>query len=373
MILQPTYYNKFKCIASKCNDNCCIGWEISVDKESYKYYMSIKSEFSQKLHNGILKNEDEYSFKLEKNKRCVFLNKNNLCEIICNLGENSLCQICRDHPRYYNFYNNVQENGLGLACEEVCRIILTEKSPINFIDTSTNKICNIYSTDDIYLNFLLAVREIIINTLHNRNFHITARLAVLAHLCDTVQQLSDSSYTDLQLYNSINELANTATKLLLAYHNKYKKEQCIKQNILPIISDFTTLEILDKEWLEILKNAVEQLSLESCVKRKANIFSNNFETMTENMSVYLVQRYFLESYFDNQIRKIGVFIVISNILITSLININFSEITIKNIISLVHSFSKEIEYSDQNIDRLYELFTQSDIYRTENIIDILLS
>ena len=31
----PGYYSGFRCIADKCKNNCCIGWEIDIDKESY--------------------------------------------------------------------------------------------------------------------------------------------------------------------------------------------------------------------------------------------------------------------------------------------------------------------------------------------------
>ena len=33
MIL-PTFVDKFRCIGGKCEDNCCIEWDIDVDKET---------------------------------------------------------------------------------------------------------------------------------------------------------------------------------------------------------------------------------------------------------------------------------------------------------------------------------------------------
>ena len=32
----PDYYKDFQCIADKCKDSCCIGWEIMIDSKSYK-------------------------------------------------------------------------------------------------------------------------------------------------------------------------------------------------------------------------------------------------------------------------------------------------------------------------------------------------
>ena len=49
----------------------------------------------------------------------------NLCDIISSLGEDYLCDICTLHPRFRNFYCNFIETGLGLCCEEACRIVLS--------------------------------------------------------------------------------------------------------------------------------------------------------------------------------------------------------------------------------------------------------
>ena len=41
----PDYYKDFQCIADKCKDSCCIGWEIMIDSKSYKKYHNVKGEF----------------------------------------------------------------------------------------------------------------------------------------------------------------------------------------------------------------------------------------------------------------------------------------------------------------------------------------
>ena len=120
----PDYYNKFRCIADKCTDNCCIGWEIEVDSDTAEYYRSVQGEFGHRLNENI---SDSDTFIL-KGERCPFLNENNLCDIIINCGEEHLCQICRDHPRFFNWYGDVKEGGIGLSCEEGARLILESDS-----------------------------------------------------------------------------------------------------------------------------------------------------------------------------------------------------------------------------------------------------
>ena len=32
-MISPKYVEKFKCIGGECEDNCCMGWDIDVDKK----------------------------------------------------------------------------------------------------------------------------------------------------------------------------------------------------------------------------------------------------------------------------------------------------------------------------------------------------
>jgi lysine-N-methylase len=41
------------------------------------------------------------------------------------LGEDYLCEICREHPRFYHDTPYGKEVGIGMSCEEACRLILS--------------------------------------------------------------------------------------------------------------------------------------------------------------------------------------------------------------------------------------------------------
>jgi lysine-N-methylase len=49
-----------------------------------------------------------------------------LCDIIRTLGEDALCDICADHPRFRTYRDDSVHIGLGMCCEEACRLILSE-------------------------------------------------------------------------------------------------------------------------------------------------------------------------------------------------------------------------------------------------------
>ena len=54
---------------------------------------------------------------LKEDDRCPFLNQDNLCEIYIHLGEQALCEICDQHPRFHEWFGDYKESGLGLCCE----------------------------------------------------------------------------------------------------------------------------------------------------------------------------------------------------------------------------------------------------------------
>lgn len=121
MLYAPEYYKDFKCIADKCTHSCCIGWEIDVDEYTLdKYAILSDARILQSIDN-----EPSPHFRLCDKDRCPHLDEQGLCKIISEHGEGYLCDICREHPRFYNETVRGLEVGLGMACEEACRIILS--------------------------------------------------------------------------------------------------------------------------------------------------------------------------------------------------------------------------------------------------------
>lgn len=121
----PDYYNKFECIKGECKHSCCIGWEIDIDEDTMELYNSLEGEFAERIRENI--HGDIPHFVLRDGERCPFLNNSGLCDIIIELGDGAICDICHLHPRFSNFYETFTETGLGLCCEEATRIILNQE------------------------------------------------------------------------------------------------------------------------------------------------------------------------------------------------------------------------------------------------------
>ena len=98
-IVVPGYYKTFQCIADRCRHTCCVGWEIDVDNASLLRYEQVSGALGEKLRSNIVRDECPH-FRLTEGERCPFLTRDNLCQLILELGPDSLCQICSDHPAF---------------------------------------------------------------------------------------------------------------------------------------------------------------------------------------------------------------------------------------------------------------------------------
>ena len=174
----PKYYEKFKCIADKCKHSCCIGWEIDIDKLTLNKYNSLCNSYTTQIKNSIDFSDSPY-FKLKDNGNCCHLNEEGLCNIIFNCGEDYLCDVCREHPRFYNFTNWGKEVGIGMSCEAACEIILNSDHFDEFIEVTKIDgdvdICEYDATID---------RRVIFSILKNHSLSIEDKVEMISHHFD---------------------------------------------------------------------------------------------------------------------------------------------------------------------------------------------
>lgn len=188
-LFAPKYYKRFACIADQCKHSCCIGWEIDIDSKTAEKYAACKQDYGACIRNSI-EQEGEPHFRLCNGERCPHLNESGLCRIIIELGEDYLCHICREHPRFYNDTAHGREVGLGMACEEACRIILSSDD--------YDKMCEVGEAEgelcETEFDSLLH-RKKIYEILHDKNMCYTERLrAVSKEYGVSIDALSDSDW-----------------------------------------------------------------------------------------------------------------------------------------------------------------------------------
>ena len=127
----PSYYTRFSCLAGACAHTCCVGWEIDVDSDTRELYQTLPGALGDTLRQHLQEDaEGICSFRLTEDERCPMLRQDGLCQIICEAGEEALCQICSDHPRFRNYFSDRVELGLGLCCEAAANLILQQQAPM---------------------------------------------------------------------------------------------------------------------------------------------------------------------------------------------------------------------------------------------------
>ncbi len=304
--ITPTYYGLFHCIADKCTDNCCIGWEIDIDADTHAYYNSVGGAFGERLQKDIR----DGCFRL-CNERCAFLNDRNLCDIIINCGEDRLCRICRDHPRYFEWFPDRKEGGLGLSCEEAARLILTQ-SAFSFSESETDE--EPEEADKELFSFLLNARKRIFAVLQDESLAVNEKLStILLFALDTQQALDGGT---------VQEEAQSA--------------EC---DVLQLYCDF---EPIGEAWTAQLEQALQRPFLQN---------KKLFGQYVANLCAYFVWRYFLKGVFDGEILSKVKFAVVSALVIAHFCN---GAQDLATWVGKAKLYSKQMEYSDENRKLFYD-------------------
>ena len=171
---RPDYYDQFRCIAGACKDSCCIGWEIDIDEKTDEKYAAVGGEIGEVIRSSIDRSETPH-FALCAGERCPHLLGNGLCNIIKVLGEGYLCDICREHPRFYNDTVRGVEVGLGMACEEACRLILSSDGYRDIVEVGETD-----GADEEFLFDPVEEREYVYSILGDRSVPYPERLKRMA-------------------------------------------------------------------------------------------------------------------------------------------------------------------------------------------------
>ncbi len=313
----PKYYFDFKCISDKCKHNCCIGWEIDIDDDTYRKYCDVGGDIGERLARNI-EAEGEPHFKLGDDERCPFLNEKNLCDIITELSEASLCQVCKDHPRFRNYFDEHIEMGLGITCEEVARIVLktAEKDAVSFV-----------CLNDPSVDYLSAVPM------------FPERYTVFDVLQDPDMKLSDKIHATLAICSG--ELPN--------------------KTVAEWVDIFNELELLDENWqreLNLLRDSVINDDMSLFCYAESVLNQKELSIPLTRLLTYFIYRHLADGLEDDALGARAAFCVTSALIIAAIFKVhleNTGELSEEQIVDIVRMYSSEIEYSNENLDKLIDI------------------
>lgn len=340
LVTIPSFYKNFKCTADKCSDSCCIGWEIDIDTDTYEYYKSVGGKFGERLKKDI-ETDGDVHFRLN-GERCAFLNNKNLCDIYINCGKERLCEICAEHPRFHEWFGDYKESGLGLCCEEACRLLFENDFSLYFETIETDEAPDNREFDGELFSLLYDTRKEIFEILQNRNIALRYRLKIIIQLTEQIQD-----YIDFGIEPKINpiEISDSARKDNYNAEKYYKKLLSLLKKLEPISPDYP-------EYLRNLENKLPEI-LESLP-----YFSDYFESRNaeyENIAVYTVYRYLMKATFDGDILskvKFAETFVAAVFLFNCYTLLTTGDFTMTDRINNVKMFSKEVEYCEENLERI---------------------
>lgn len=334
-IVYPDFFNKFKCIASQCSDSCCMGWEVDIDPFTMNIYENTKGDFGERLQENICREETDH-FSL-KGDRCPFLNGDNLCDIYINMGEESLCDICSQHPRFYEWFGDTTEKGLGLCCEEAGRLLFSKKESLRFLYEENDDPNEDMEIDEKLLDDLRRVRGKLFDMLRDRSLPVKKRAAVLIDGAYNIQKAMDmGEEIPEDIFRPISAPVCSPEDTALKFAEFY-----------------LSLESMDSLWQPTLRDAVGDISH---VLQNEKEFSKKYgcrDYEYEHLLVYLVYRYFLKAVFDGDVMD-KITLAVSAFVMIHLCDIkmymNKGDYTLKDRINIVKGFSKDVEYSEENLD-----------------------
>ena len=378
----PHYYKDFVCIASKCKDNCCIGgWEIDIDDETANYYLNLEGEFGDILRASIGRT-DEYCFKL-KDGKCPFLDNENLCEIYKNLGEDKMGVVCTQFPRFTEYYGSIKETGIGLACEEAERIIFTDRKPfsMDIEDIDEEEVIDT-EYDNVLANYLFKVRDLLFKMIDNESISLHNKMIYMIEIGKHIQDLVNENNTE-EIQNIINLLQqNNYEALQLDKQNINTDENSSMYEVESILNAYSELEILNEQWQYYLNDMYDMLHSEDMSPADYSVLVKEFTEYIKdrnyeysNMLKYFVFRYFMKASYDHDVfgklqLSVTNYFVIRDMDIVKWLK-NNREFSFEDRIETVHIFSREVEYSEDNLEVLAEEFIFDDIFKVENLIPLL--
>lgn len=130
--LSPLFYKNFSCKAGDCLHSCCVSeWDIDVDEETARKYLSTPGTLGDKLRHHLRYAGGVYTI-ASAGHRCPFFEKDGLCRLVKEKGEDFLGNICQSHPRFYVYAGDVELCGVGLSCERSVELLLSSSAPLLF-------------------------------------------------------------------------------------------------------------------------------------------------------------------------------------------------------------------------------------------------
>lgn len=365
--LFPNYYKKFQCIADKCEDTCCAGWQIMIDERSMEDYKNTTHPFKMQLDASI--DWEEGAFKQDACRRCAFLDERNLCRLYTAMGEQSLCETCTNYPRHMEEFEDLREYTLSLSCPEVARMLMGMEEKVSFYSEEDDvEECeeDYEDFDPILHEMLQETRAVMMQIVQNRSWHIGVRMAMLWHMAEEMQRYCDEG--ELFAWDAVKDGYNSD-------ETAQRERRCLQQWMdtpeknydwsLKLFRGLYQLELLNEDWGNLLdetavvvygKGAAHYVRLVEEFEQWLEKHMPRWQIQMEQLMVYFLSTYLCGAVYDGYIASkvqvaVGSGLYIYVILAGMWIK-NQRQLCEEDVVDVVYRYSRELEHSDINMEEL---------------------
>jgi len=197
-VLTPKFAERFQCIGSQCEDTCCTGWRVDIDKKTFKSYrqtnnpiLSERLKAVKRVRSGTTDANYGRIELLPETAACPMI-EDQLCSIQKELGEDKLSNTCFTYPRTAVEAGGFYQQALTLSCPEAARLALLAPDAFEF--TQTEKHIRPSTIEKLQPRLGLSIEQIneirffCIQVIRTESFELWQKIALVGLFCETVTQ-----------------------------------------------------------------------------------------------------------------------------------------------------------------------------------------
>lgn len=191
--LRPAYYDKFRCLMSGCQLNCCRDdWQINFGKKDYLTVKKQKGspELNRRLAHCLrrtrgeaMSEEHNYGQFTRETGQCPLLSEDCLCMLQQEKGAKVLPEVCRVFPRKrYYAPSGYLERSLSPACEGVLALLWDLPEGVDFVSDplpENEKVFGNYKESNLLAPAFQEIRALCIDLLQDRRFPLAERVMMV--------------------------------------------------------------------------------------------------------------------------------------------------------------------------------------------------
>ena len=192
--LRPGYYDKFRCLMSGCQLNCCRDdWQITFGK---KDYLTVKKQRGspelnrrlgkclQRTRGEAMSEENNSGHFTRETGQCPLLSGDCLCMLQQEKGAEVLPAVCRDFPRIKRYMpSGYLERSLSPACEGVLALLWELPEGVDFTSDPLPEKERYWAfpkrDSDIAAIHFQEIRSLCIDLLQDRRFPLAERIMMV--------------------------------------------------------------------------------------------------------------------------------------------------------------------------------------------------